>query len=414
MKEEILSNLQNPVQLETLYRKDRSGFKQSFNQLYPDLQDQLIAGYWHARLNEPKEAISWGSRKEFMVVMSLALVAGLIAKIPNFTGLDEEFFFSRNIGFIVFPALVAYFAWKNNLASSLITWLAVSMVTGLVFINSLPVNENSDTQILSNIHLLLFLYSVLGVAFVGGFKAPIHQRINYLKYNGDLAVMTTLMLIACGIMTAVTFGLFSLIGWNITPFFEQYLLVFGLPAVPIFATYLIQTNPQLVGKVSPVIAKIFSPLVLVMLLVYLTAIVFSGKDPYRDREFLIMFNFLLIGVMAIIFFSVAEAAKGNTGKFERWVLFLLSIVTIAVNAIALSAILFRINEWGITPNRLAVLGGNVLILINLLLVMVQLNKVLKQKAEISSVGNVIAQYLPIYALWTIVVTFLFPFLFGFE
>jgi hypothetical protein len=414
MKEEILSNIQNPVQLETLYRNDKSGFKYHFNLLYPELQDQLIAGYWHARLNEPKEEISWGSRKELFVVLGLALIAGLIAKIPAFAGLEEDLWYSRNIGFVVFPALAAYFAWKNRLSFPILGMVVGAMVLGLVFINLLPEAESSDTLMLSKVHLLLFLYSILGIAFAGSLNDTQGNRLKYLKYNGDVVVMSALILIAGGIMTGVTIGLFSLIGWNIEEFYFNYVFVFGLSAVPIFATYLTQTNPQLVGKVSPVIAKIFSPLVLVMLLVYLGAILFSGKDPYNDREFLLIFNLLLVGVMAIIFFSVAEAAKDSSGKFERWVLFLLSIVTIAVNAIALSAILFRISEWGITPNRLAVLGGNILILINLLIVTLQLIKVLKQQAKTSSVGNVIAKYLPIYVLWTIIVTFLFPFLFGFK
>jgi hypothetical protein len=132
--------------------------------------------------------------------------------------------------------------------------------------------------------------------------------------------------------------------------------------------------------------------------------------------------------MAIIFFSVAgtswkkEASpfrKGDTsffqtGKPETWILFLLCLITIVVNGIALSAILFRISEWGITPNRMAVLGGNILILINLLLVTVQLFKVLSKKAEISGVGKAIAFYLPVYVIWTIVVTFIFPLLFWFK
>jgi hypothetical protein len=166
--------------------------------------------------------------------------------------------------------------------------------------------------------------------------------------------------------------------------------------------------------VSPVIAKIFSPLVVVMLVIYLAAMVYSGKDPYNDREFLLIFNALLIGVMAIIFFSVAETSKTTKSQAEIWILFLLSIVTIIVNGIALSAIVYRISEWGITPNRTAVFGGNVLILINLLLVTAQLLKVLSKKANITKVGKAIARYLPIYLLWTIIVTFLFPLLFGFK
>ncbi len=99
--------------------------------------------------------------------------------------------------------------------------------------------------------------------------------------------MTTLILIAGAILTGVTIGLFSLIGFKIEKFYFDYVVIFGLPAAPILGTYLIETNPQLVGKVSPVIAKIFSPLVLVMLVVYLIAIIYSGKDPYNDREFLL-------------------------------------------------------------------------------------------------------------------------------
>ena len=189
-------------------------------------------------------------------------------------------------------------------------------------------------------------------------------------------------------------------------------MVFGLPAAPILGTYLTQANPQLVDKVSPVIAKIFSPLVLVMLVIYLVAMVYSGKDPYNDREFLLVFNGLLIGVMAIIFFSVAGSANFAQTKPELWVLFLLSLVTIMVNGIALSAILFRISEWGITPNRAAVLGGNGIILINLILVAVRLYRVLIMKADISGVGKAIAGYLPVYFFWSIIVTFLFPLIFG--
>ena len=226
--------------------------------------------------------------------------------------------------------------------------------------------------------------------------------------------MTTLIIIAAGILSGITIGLFSLIGYNIEKFYFENIVTFGLPAAPIFGTYLTQTNPQLVGKVSPVIAKIFSPLVLVMLVIYLTAMVYSGKNPYDDREFLLVFNALLIGVMAIIFFSVAETSRTDKSQTEIWLLFLLSVVTIVVSSIALSAILFRISEMGMTPNRAAVLGGNVLILINLLLVTVQLFRVGSKKADITRVGKVISSYLPIYFVWTIVVTFLFPLIFGFK
>ncbi|MEQ1588310.1 MAG: hypothetical protein ABL895_20670, partial [Cyclobacteriaceae bacterium] len=395
-------------------RTNKSNFKREFGTLYPELKGNSLADFWNERLNYETDEINWGSGKELLVVVCASLVAGVIAKLPSFLAIDEDYFYPRNIGFIIFPVLSAYFVWKNKLSTGKIASIAAAILVGLVYINSLPNVEKSDTLILACIHLLLFLWSILGFAFTGEVSNNNEKRLGYLTYNGDLVVMTTLIVIASGIMTAVTIGLFSLIGFDIKDFYFENIVVFGLPAAPILGTYLTQANPHLVGRVSPVIARIFSPLVLVMLVIYLVAMVYSGKDPYNDREFLLIFNVLLIGVMAIIFFSVAETSKSTKSQPEIWVLLLLSLVTVLVNGIALSAIVFRISEWGITPNRAAVLGSNVLILINLLLVTVQLFKVLSKKANIIEVGKTISRYLPIYVVWTLVVIFLFPLIFGFK
>ena len=414
MKDEILAHLNKPTQLEKLYRANKVSFKREFNTLYPELKGNVVADFWNERLNYESDEINWGSKRELLFVLIAALVAGVIAKLPAILSISEDFFYPRNIGFIIFPALTAYFAWKNKLSTRKIAFIIGAALAGLIFINLLPDVTKSDTTILSCIHLALVLWSILGFAFVGGMKNNDEKRLGFLKYNGDLLVITALIVIAAAIMSGITIGLFSLIGFNIKEFYFENIVIFGLPAAPIVGTYLTQTNPQLVGKVSPVIAKIFSPLVVVMLVIYLIAMIYSGKDPYNDREFLLIFNALLIGVMAIIFFSIAEASKTTKSQPELWILFLLSVVTIIVNGIALSAIVFRISEWGITPNRAAVLGGNVLILINLLLVTAQLFRVLSKKANINGVGKVISFYLPIYVVWTIVVTFIFPLLFGFK
>ena len=414
MKEEILAHLDDPRQLERLYRTNKVPFKREFSTLYPQLKGNTLADFWNERLNYESDEINWGSRRELLFVIIASVIAGIIAKLPAFLSISDEFFYPRNIGFIIFPALMAYFAWKNKLSTGKIAFIVGLTLVGLIFINSLPDVKKSDTLMLSCVHLLLFLWSILGFVFVGDIRNDDVKRLNYLKYNGDLVVMTTLIVIAGAILSGITIGLFSLIGFNIEKFYFENIVIFVLPSAPILGTYLTQTNPQLVGKVSPVIAKIFSPLVLVMLLVYLVAMISSGKNPYNDREFLLIFNALLIGVMAIIFFSVAGTFNTTKSQAEIWVLFLLSVLTAIVNCVALSAILFRISEGGITPNRAAVLGGNVLILINLLLVTAQLFRMLLKKADITGVGRVISFYLPIYFLWTIIVTFIFPLIFGFK
>jgi hypothetical protein len=413
-RSEILANIDNPRELEKLYQDNKRAFKTEFNLLYPELSDKKLADYWNERLNYDGSEISWGGKGELIFVIIASLVAGVIAKLPAILNINEESFFQRNVGFVVFPILTTYFIWKNLLSTKRIVIAGVVFLVALIFINLLPADNKSDTLILSCIHLPLQLWAVLGFSYAGNNINSNHKRLDFLRYNGDLIIMTTLILIAGGILTGISIGLFDLIGFKIEQFYKDYVVVFGLSASPIVATYITQTNPQLVNRVSPVIAKIFSPLVLITLVAYLIAILISGKNPYQDRDFLMVFNFLLIGVMALILFSVAETFKKNENRTGSFILFALSIVTIIVNGIVISAIIFRISEWGITPNRLAVLGGNVLILTNLLLVTFKLFRNVLKKADISEVENSIAKFLPVYILWTIIVTYIFPLLFQFK
>jgi len=414
MKNEILSHLNDPRELEKLYRSNKAPFKREFSTIYPEVKGNAIADFWNERLNYENDDINWGSGRELLYVLIAALLAGLIAKIPAIFNIDEEFFYPRHIGFIFLPILTAYFAWKNKLRTAHIAVICGVMLVSLIYINALPNSTTSDTLILACIHLPLLLWAFLGSAYAGNNWSDYNRRLDYLKFNGDLVVMTTLILISGGLMTAITINLFALIGLKIEELYFQYVGIFGLAAAPIVGTYLTQTNPQLVSKVSPVIARIFSPLVLIMLIIYLFAIISSGKDPYNDREFLIIFNLLLIGVMAIIFFSIAESSKTNETSKATWVLLLLSTVTIIVNGIALSAIVFRIAEYGITPNRLAVMGANFLMLLNLLFITVELFRSLTKKSEVVAVGRSIAIFLPVYCIWAMIVIFVFPVIFGFK
>ena len=141
MKNELNDLLDQPKELETLYRNNKVQFKQVFLDLYPLIKDKPLAEFWLHRLNYEGEEIQWGSKKELIFVLIAALVAGLIAKMPAYTGIGEEFFYTRNIGFIVFPTLIAYFAWKNNF--SLGKWIILSLISlvSLLFINLFPNNS---------------------------------------------------------------------------------------------------------------------------------------------------------------------------------------------------------------------------------------------------------------------------------
>jgi hypothetical protein len=216
-------------------------------------------------------------------------------------------------------------------------------------------------------------------------------------------------------ISGITMGLFSLIGIQIGEFYFQWIMVIELSACPLVATYILDVNPQLVSKVSPIIARIFSPIVLVTLVGYLIGMAWASKDPFNDREFLLLFNLLLIGVLAIVFFSLVELPRSVSGRGALLITLLLSLVTIVVNSIALLAILYRISSWGFTPNRLAVLGANVLFFVHLILIALQLIKQYRNKeVEFAAIEKAIAIFLPLYAGWALFVAVVVPLIFNYS
>jgi hypothetical protein len=414
MKNSIIDHIHNPEFLETTYRKDGAAFKQAFVEAYPTVKDELLAKAWYERLNYKQSDISWGIKNEWKVIALLAILVAVVALLPNFITVEQDIFYAKNVGFIVFPALMVYFVWKQNQPpNKLIAPLVISLISAL-YINLLPAPFKSDSVSQAFFHLPLFLWVIFGYIYIGGDVTATGKKINFLRFNGDLLVLSGLMLIAGGLFTAITINLFEVLKVNIATIYFNYFVAIGLSIVPLFAAFLIENNGHLVHKVSPVIARIFTPLVTITLFIYLVTIFFTGTYPTANRDYLLLFNVLLIAVMALILFSLSEVAKHTQQKLNQIILFVLSVLAIIVNGIALASILYRINDFGFTPNRLAVLGGDILILVNLLLVSFNLFKVVKGRVEVEKVESSIALFLPLYFVWTAFVTFGFPILFQYK
>ena len=363
--------------------------------------------------------ISWGSGSDLLFVAVGILIAGTLAKLPMYvdfpiSGYTVGDYYTRNIGFFILPVLIAFFCWKKSLSLGQTLVVVNAVLISFAYINYLPGTEKNygDTVTLAFIHAPLFLWFVLGMTYVRlNFKA-VTERLEFLRYNGDLIVLSGLILFAGLILTGITAALFATIKLDIR-FYYEYVVIHGLVGAPIVANYVISRNPNIVRKICPLIARIFSPLILVTVVAYLCSTIYTGKDPYNDREFLLVFNWLLMLVMAIVIFSIVELRQSQS----KWNLFfttLLAVTTIVVDGIALSGIAYRIMEWGFTPNRIVVLGENVLILTHLILIMTGLAKLIRQKGSIQSLDSAVLGYFPIYGVWTVFVVFIFPMVHGFK
>jgi hypothetical protein len=419
MKEQIRENIHDPEKLEKLYRENKNIFETHFYESYPEIGNSDLARFWKIRLDYGKMSALQGkwSLTDVFILLGSCLIAGVLIRLPDiFTlNLPPEFFYAKNAGLIVFLGLTVFMTGTNKINEQ--KWLLLT--SGFFLLTALYVNlavpsSESDSVVLAYIHLPFLLWFVYGMVYIGFDLKALTKRIEFIRHNGDLAILMAVLVISGGILTGITIGLFEAIGISIQEFYMRNIVVIGAVSVPVVATFITRSYLAMTNKIAPVIASIFSPLVLLSAIVYLVAMAFSGKNPYHDREFLLIFNLMLIGVMAVIVFSVAEASNTGKRKFNEAVLFSLSIVTVIIDLVALSAIFYRLGTYGITPNRLAVLGSNLLILGNLMLIIRDLFRVNFRMKPVLEVEMTIARYLPVYMAWLFFVVFFFPLIFGLQ
>ncbi len=425
MKEEIINNISDAHFLEQLYRKNKSGFAESFDEIYDSIKHMPQAEFWHYRLEaellpeisekstefieeKPKEG-----KFNLIFTVAAAFLAGTIVKLPEIFSFPQEMYIVSNLAFFVLPFFMIFYAVKNKLELRQSVFFSAIIVLSIAFVNIVPGAVESQTRVLTTIHLIFLNWFLLGVIFVWKDLRSTELKLSFLKRNGDVVILTAIILICGGLLTGLTMGLFNIIKVDIKEFYFTYIVVYGLVASPMVANYMLENSPNIINRVAPFISKIFAPLILIMMLGFLVALAFFAKDPFNNREELIVFNALLVVNLAVILFSFS-GGRIEPASYLFKVLLALSLVAIVINCIAASSIIYRIAAFGITPNRLAVLGANVLMFINLIIITIRLYKYQKGSAEIEDVGSSITALMPWYAAWAVVVSFAFPFIFWFS
>lgn len=409
-------NLNNPEILEELYNSDRKLFKKTFKDNYSEFEDFQIAHFWKVRLdydNKKRHLLNKESHPlKIQILITICLLVGTLIKLPELFNINTSHFlyYEKNVALLIlFGMSLFYLLRKSKINKRKILFTTLVFAGTGLYLNILPSDRNSDSINLAYLHLPLMLWSFYGIIFLDFNWKDKSKRINFVKYNGDIMILSSIIILAGMILTGVSLGLFSAVGFDIEEFYISYIVVLGAVSTPIVASYILDEHPQITNKIAPIIANIFSPLVLITLITFLISFVFAGKNPYRDRDFLLVFNLMLIGVMGVIVFAISETTTKKKNK--GIILLLIAALSLIVDIIALSAIVYRLGEFGLTPNRIAVLGSNLLIFGHLILIVIDLYKVTFKGAKLKDVENTIVKYIPIYASWTFIIGLLLPLIF---
>jgi hypothetical protein len=357
------------------------------------------------------------ARREMIVVFALAAVAALGVKVPALLGValtDEHAgFYLRNMSLFVLPLLAGYFAWKGRVGAASLPWLALAFAGGAVVANVFPFDSKSDTSGLLALHLPIALWLVVGAAYTGGRWRDSAARMDFVRFSGELFLYYVLIGLGGGVLVAFTVGMFEAIGVDAEWAVQDWLLPCGALGALIVASWLVEAKKSVIENMAPVLTRLFTPLFAATLLVFLATMALSGRGIDIQRDVLIAFDLLLGLVLGLLLYSVSARDPDAPRNAFDFLLVALVISALIADGVALAAIAARITEFGSTPNRLAGLGMNVVLLVNLAWSAWLYIRFLSGRSSFAPIERWQTAYLPVYGIWAAVVVVVFPPLFGY-
>jgi len=146
---------------------------------------------------------------------------------------------------------------------------------------------------------------------------------------------------------------------------------------------------------------------------FLATMVWTGNPINVKREVLIGFDLMLAVVVGLVLYA-ASARDPPPPDFFDGLQLLLVVSALVVDGVALAAIAARISEFGFTPNRVAALGENLILLGNLAGTALLYARFLRQRGSFAPLERWQIAYLPEYVVWAGLVVVAFPVAFAYR
>lgn len=373
---------------------------------------------WKQLITTPFDTGTW---KDTTIAFCLALAAALAIKVPALFGIglgagttDQDIFiYARNLSLFILPLLTGYFAWKRQIKAEIIWGLTAAFIAAAIFANIYPFAPNSDTGVLTIIHLPIALWLVVGITYAGGKWNEMNVRMDFIRFSGELFIYYLLIALGGGVLTALIILIFNAAGINVIPFVQSWLLPCGAMGAVLIGSWLVESRQNVIENIAPMLARLFTPFFTIAIVVFLATIAWTGNGIGINRNVLIAFDLLLVLVLGLLLYSIsARNPKSSPGLFDVMRVVLI-ISALLADAVALWAIAARITQFGFTPNRAAALGENVVLFVNLAWSAVLYIRFLTGTESFMRLEKWQTDYLPVYATWAAIIVVVFQPLFGY-
>jgi len=376
---------------------------------------------WKQLVIAPETEVSTQTgRDELFIVLGLAVAAAIAVKVPALFGHwinpNTEFplFYARNACLFVFPLLTVYFLWKRGSDRVRSLWFAMAFAAGAVLANVFPFPRGSETEMLTALHLPIALWLIVGFAYAGGRWFDDGGRMNFVRFSGELAIYYVLIALGGFVATLFTFMMFRAIGMNPGWFVAGWLLPCGAAGAVLIGSWLVEAKQSVIENMAPVLTRLFTPLFTLLFLAFLATMAWTGNPINVKREVLIGFDLLLTVVVGLVLYAASARDPQAPPDFFDGLQLALVVSALVIDGVALYAIAARISEFGFTPNRVAALGENIILLVNLTWSAWLYARFLCHRSSFAVLERWQMAYLPVFSAWAAVVVLVFPPLFGYR
>jgi hypothetical protein len=357
------------------------------------------------------------SRRDLVAMLVCAAGAAASVKIPELFGLDplhDVTFYGPNATLLVLPWLAGMLAWRRRANRWLVGTVVALFAVGAVGANIYRLTENSQSIVLTAIHLPIALWFVVGVAYIADDWRSSQRRMDFIRFTGESVIYYTLIAIGGGVLTGFTLATFKTIGIEAGEFVVRWLLPCGAAAALVVTGWLVEVKQGVIENIAPVLTRLFTPLFTAVLLAFLVAVAATTAVISVDRDILILFNALLVVVLGLLLYSIsARDPAGPPGFFDKLQLALV-VSALLVDLLVLAAITGRIADYGTTPNRTAAVGENVVLLANLGWSAWLLVGLVRRRTPFAALERWQTNYLPVYAVWAWLIVLALPPLFHYR
>jgi len=338
-------------------------------------------------------------------------VARLLAQIDAPSGMQvfgsaTAAWFPRNLGLLLLVPLVGYFVAVRRMPWARAAALGAALAVVALAVNLFPYASGSATETIVALYLPVVVWFTVGVAYAAGQVGSSARRMDVIRFSGEWFIYYTLIALGGAVLLGLTGLILSPIAPEIVDDVIGWVLPSGAAAGVVAAAWLVEAKKSIVENLAPVLTAIFTPLFAVMLVVAVVGYLVAGVGREFDRELLAVFDVLLLVVVGLVVYGISARRAGTGGRAMDVVRLITVAAAIVLDLLVLVSMFARIGEFGFTANRVAALGLNLILLVNL-----------AGTAWLLLRGRNVERwqtaYLPVGAAWAVVVVLALPPTFGF-